>query len=118
MSLAAHAIEKIIPAAKPVERVVAVSQDSVGFVVFQSEDLPGTEANGEHGPSDNRRHDALEAASVDGQFRFEDGMFMIQNCSAPGCNSPERTGRLCGGHLANPGEALNIPSSKRNCPST
>src|SRR5260370_25547752 len=102
MSLAAHAIEKIIPAAKPVERVVALSQDSVGFVVFQAEDLPGTEAHGEHGPSDNRRHDALEAASVDGRFRFQDVMFMIQNCSAPVCNSPDRTGRLCGAHLPSP----------------
>ena len=77
----AHAIEKIIPAAKMIERVVTVGQDSVGFVVIKTEDLPRAQTNGEHRPSDDWRHDALEAAAIDGQFRFEDRMFMIQNRS-------------------------------------
>ena len=40
--------------------------------------------------ADDRRNDAFKAAAIDGEFGFEDGMLVIQNGAAPGCDSAER----------------------------
>jgi len=76
------------------------------FVVVETEDFPGPHADGENGPADNRGHNAFEAAAVNRQLCFKDGIFVIQNGSPPGSDGSERTRCLSRRHLADPGETL------------
>src|SRR5471030_3002202 len=106
---AAHPIEKVVPAAKVIQRVGSVGQYSVRFVVVKTEDLMRTQTNCEPRPSDHRRYDPLEPATIDGQLRFEDGAVMIQHGSPPLRDGSKRTRCLSRRHLADPGEAMSHP---------
>src|ERR1035438_3761295 len=106
MAQTADRIEIIILAAKSVEKVVLVGEDSMCFVVVETEDFPGPHVDGENGPAHNRGHNAFEAAAVNRQLCFKDGIFVIQHCAPPGSDGSERTRGLCRSHLAYPRKSL------------
>src|SRR6267378_1205582 len=89
-----------------VERIIFPGDNAPDLVLVQAKDLPRPKPHSENRLSDHGSRDGLETAAIDRKLGFQNGVFMIQNGSAPCGNGPKRAGGSCWRHIAEPDETL------------
>src|SRR6266850_2054390 len=92
-----------------VERIIFPGDNAPDLVLVQAKDLPRPKPNSENRLSDHWSRDALETAAIDRKLGFQNGVFMIQNGSAPGGDGSKGARGSCGRHIAEPDEPLAHP---------